>query len=285
LVSRTISLEGNISINYYMDLPQWVVNDPNAYMLFTYADGRTATLRIGDEEASYSEDTGLYIFSCQVTSKEMTDQIRCQFFYGNGKSTEESLYSVKTYTDRILSATTNQTLKDLLVSMLHYGGAAQINFNYATDILANEGLPIPDYTQVTIDGYEVNKNQGTSLVSYAGASLLLESRTTLRLFLRPDSTVGETFTVTHNGVVLNKTARGDLYYVDIPNITANDLDEIFTVTVSHGEEQAEVSYCPLSYCSSVLVNASGLHTRQLQDVAAAVYLYNQSANAYFATIQ
>ena len=60
------------------------------------------------------------------------------------------------------------------------------------------------------------------------------------------------------------------------------MDEYFTLTISDGTETAEVSYSPLSYCASIIENAKGIHDRELQDVATAMYLYNQAANTYFA---
>jgi hypothetical protein len=39
LMFATMSLEGNIGINYYMLLSDAVINDPTAFMQFTLVDG------------------------------------------------------------------------------------------------------------------------------------------------------------------------------------------------------------------------------------------------------
>ena len=72
--------------------------------------------------------------------------------------------------------------------------------------------------------------------------------------------------------------RGDRYYVDIKAIAAQDLDEKFTVTITHGEESYSVEYAPMTYCYNVLNSESA--KASLKDVVTALYLYNQAANAY-----
>jgi hypothetical protein len=211
----------------------------------------------------------------------MTDTVLCQFFWSEGQ-TEQYTYSVKTYADRILASSTSAKLHNLIYAMLNYGAASQIHFEYHTERLANAGQEVPDYTQITIDGYPVNTKQGTTLATYAGASLLLTSETTLRIFFTVDSSIADQFTVTYKGEVLPLGIRSGKYYADIHDIGAKDLDEYFTLTISDGTETAEVSYSPLSYCASIIENAKGIHDRELQDVAAAMYLYNQAANTYFA---
>ena len=278
---RTISLKGNIAINYYMDLSDEVAADENAYMLFTLENGKQFKIPATEGEHTLYQKAYYYVFSCAVSAKEMTDTVICQFFWEGGQ-TEEYTYSVKTYADRILASNSSQKLRDLIYAMLNYGAASQIHFEYHTERLANAGQEVPDYTQITIEGFPVNTKQGTTLATYAGASLLLTSETTLRIFFTVDSSIAELFTVTYKGEVLPLGLRSGKYYADIPDISAKDLDEYFTLTICDGTETAEVSYAPLSYCASIIENAKGIHDRELQDVAAAMYLYNQAANAYFA---
>ena len=280
LCFRTLSLKGNIAINYYMDLSDEVAADENAYMLFTMENGDQIKVPATQGERTLYQGAYYYSFSCAVTAKEMTDTVLCRFFWSGGQ-TESYTYSVKTYADRILTSSTSSKLRDLICAMLNYGAASQIHFQYHTERLANAGQAVPDYTQVTVEGFPVNPKQGTTLASYTGASLLLTSETTLRIFFHVDSSVTDRFTVTYKGQTLPLGIRSDRYFADIPDIGAKDLDEYFTLTIHDGTESAEVSYSPLSYCASVIENAKGLHDRELQDVAAAMYLYNQAANAYF----
>ncbi len=283
LQSCSLTLDGNIAINYYMSIADSVLNDPDAYMLFTQEGKEPVKVYLKDCELSQTRGRQTYVFSYSVNAKEMTDEIKAQFFYGE-TSTEEYLYSVKTYVDNMRAKNADAGLMQLLDSMLHYGAASQIQFNYHTERLANEGLQTPDYSAVSIDGYPTIKGQGTSRVTFVSATLVLLSETTLQLFFRAEEGA-EDFTVSYNGeeLALTLSPESGRYYVEITNISAPKLDEVFTLTLTEGGETAEVVYGPLTYCASVLKNAKGQHSRSLQDTVAALYLYNQAANAYFET--
>ncbi len=276
---RTLSLEGNIAVKFYMSLTEEIYRDESAYMLFTLENEEQ--LKIPAYEGVETQFLGhtYYVFTCEVAAREMTDTIIGQFFYGE-RSTEEYTYSVKTYGDRMLANNIEEPLRNLIHAMLNYGAASQIHFGYHTERLANEGLETPDYSSVSIEGFPINKDQGTSLVRFAGASLLLKSETTLRLFMRMDASP-EGLTVTHNGEELPVMFTSGLYYVDIENISAKDLDEYATITIFDGQESSEISYSPMSYCASVRINANGIHGPTVQDCVAALFLYNQAANIYF----
>jgi hypothetical protein len=75
--------------------------------------------------------------------------------------------------------------------------------------------------------------------------------------------------------------RSGLHYVDIVGISAKDLDENVTVTISDGTNTAEVFFNPMSYCQGVLRDTSGAFTAEMKDLVRALYLYNEAANVYF----
>ncbi len=280
LISRSISLNGNIAVNFYMSLCDEVSFDPNAYMLFKQEGKEDRLVYIRDSVEKQVRGTNAYIFSCEVSAKEMTDTITAQFFYGDGLSTEEYIYSVKAYADNQReNLADNEALMDLLDAMLRYGAASQLQFNYHTERLADADLEKADYTDVVIDGYPITKPQGTELVNLVGASLILKSETTLRYFFRVDPSVAESFTVTYNGAPLAVTYRSGLYSVDVTDIAAPELDMEFTVTVNDGVQEADVTYSPLTYCQSV--RSKDTSTDILKDVCAALYLYNRAANRFF----
>ena len=278
LVSRSISLGGNIAVNFYMSLSDRVAAMEDAYMRFTMADGELRSVSVADCVRAERRGNSYYVFTCEVSAKEMTDIITAQFFYGD-TSTEEYTYSVKTYADKILSVTTKESLRDLLTAMLRYGGASQTHFAYHTDLLAGEGLSAPDYSSVSIP-FSVNRDQGTALVRFAGASLLLKSETTLRIFFQVEETAASSFSVSHQGQPLELHTRQGMYYVDIPNIAANELGQTVDVLVRDGWETATVSYCPLAYCASVLEDAKDRYTTELKNVVASLYLYHTAALTY-----
>jgi len=275
LIYRSISLKGNIAINYYMLLSEEVLADETAYIQFTLADGEVITVPVGEGVETERYGDTFYVFTCAVSAKEMSDSVTCQFFY-NGGSTSEDVYDVKAYADYMLTTSTDEELKALVSAMLNYGAASQIHFEYNTD---GNDLTLPDYSNVVIGGYNTVAGQGTDLAKFHSASLLLKSETTLRFFFAVDASV-ESFTVTHNDQPLTVKQRGGLYYVDVAGISAKDLDENVTIVIHDGTDTANVSYNPMSYCQSVRNDTTGAFDQELKDLVAALYLYNQAANTY-----
>lgn len=274
LSMASITMNGNIAINYYMRLSDEVISDETAYMEFTMADGTVTKIPVSAGiKTDYKGET-YYVYSCVVKAKEMTDDVICQFFYEGG-STAPFTYSVRTYAMNILQKSRNEDMKALVKAMLHYGAATQIHFGYHTERLANAGLEAPDYSGVTINGFNPNLGQGTQNAKFCSVSLLIRSDVTLRFYF--DSQI----TATYNGHNLEVGQRDDRYYVDVVGIVAEKLDENVTIIINDGTETAEVSFNPMAYCQGVLNDTTGAFSDSLKDVVRALYLYNQAANAYF----
>ena len=279
LYSHSISLTGNIAINYYMILSDAVVADPTAYMQFTMAEGQVRKVTVAESDRKLYNGVVYFIFTCEVGAKEMTDTVTAQFFYEGG-ATEIDTYSVKTYADHILGSSTDEELIALVTAMLRYGAASQLQFNHNIGNLADTGLEPVDYSQVDIDVPEFYRPEGTERVKYEGATLILNSQTTLRFYFSTSVPVEE-LRVTYEGEILPIRTSNQLFYVDIEDISAQHLDERFVISLNDGEFTVGIAYSPLYYCASVNENLSGYHSETLQNVVTALYLYNQAANRYF----
>lgn len=277
--SHTLSLTGNIAINYYMRLSPAVLADPTAYMHFTMANGQTHKIPVTEGMETVQNGTTYYVFTCEVGAKEMTDNVLAQFFYAGG-ATEIDTYSVKAYANRLLSISRDEKLLGLITAMLRYGATSQLQFGYHTDALADSGLAPVDYSKIPVDVPATTRPVGTESVKYAGATLILNSETTLRFYFET-SLPADTFTVTYEGQPLAVQTLDQRFYVDIKDIAAPYLDEDFTVTLNDGVETVDITYSPLSYCASVKKNPQGLHSETLVNVVTALYLYNQASDAYF----
>jgi hypothetical protein len=277
---RSVSMKGNIAVNYYMLLSDEVLQDPNAYMQFIMPNGDVVKINVDQGNRVKLSDGETYsVFTCSVAAAEMTDDIKSQFFYTGGSSTE-NIYSVQTYAATILGSNKyDATSKALIEAMINYGAAAQKYFNYKVNDLVNDGLTTPNYSDVAIEGYERIPDQGTDLVVFRTASLLMQSEITLRLYFVMDDSVAEKFTVTYQGEKLKVGKKNGMYYVDVAGIVAAQLDEDVTVIIHDGVEEATVTYNPLTYCATIL-NSEG-YSDTAKELVAALYLYNQAANKYF----
>ena len=109
------------------------------------------------------------------------------------------------------------------------------------------------------------------------ATLLLETETTARIYFKlTGSKTIDRFTFKVDGQVVQAKANGDLYYVEIPNIAAQHLDEMHTVTVGG----LTIRYGGLSYVNQVIKNPA-YATEAMSEAAKALFAYNKMAEYYF----
>ncbi|MFR5876185.1 MAG: hypothetical protein ACLUFN_06820 [Eubacterium sp.] len=293
LAGYTLSLKGNIGVNFHMSLDESVANSETAYMQFTLPNGDVTKINVSDADVRTVNGKDYYVFSCEVAAKEMTDTITAQIIDGDKTGTVYT-YTVKEYADYILAHQDDNTeyanAAALVKAMLNYGSYAQINFNNTANGLANDSEYITDtekdISSVTAETLEQFKNEETrenDFVKFEGSNLSLLSQTTLRLwFTIKDKSKLDSITFTCEGNPLEPVKSGSYYYIEITDIAAKDLDKDYVVTVSDDTESLDVNFSVMAYCYDVLnreITAS--RTQELKNTVAALYLYNVEANNYF----
>ena len=281
--SVKIGLGDKIAVKFMVTLDDSVSDDD--YMLVT-VNGETTRIYVKDTTVETSSLTGeeKHVFVCRVNAKEMTSDITVQMVVG-GTAGSEVTYSVEKYANAILGleSGTYEAEKAMVRAMLNYGGYAQTYFGSENE-LANEDLyeeaddPVLNLGTLDLEEYAPI---GTN-VSKITATLLLESETELRVYFTPEDgrTLDDyTFEVSGNKVVTTGTKDGK-YYVAITGIRADELQDMYTVTIRLTDTQevfASVTYGAMSYVRTVLNNSSDV---DLQNLVKALYLYNQAALDY-----
>jgi len=281
-IGKSLSLNGDIGVNFYVALSRDILEDENARMVFTIGQ-QTHELALADAIEATVEGVACYKFSCSVAAKGMSDEITAQMHGTNGTIGEAIIYSVAAYYDDIcekFDRTEKAELFAMIEAMLNYGAAAQQYFGYNTGNLANakvENKVLPETLDASAFAHVISGSE--KKLALAGASLLLETETTLRIFFRITNDADITsYTFTVDGEEVTPVQREGLYYVELKNISAKNLDETHTITAGN----LTVTYSALSYVHNVLNKADTLNPL-LVEVSKALYLYNQAANAYFAT--
>ena len=280
--SASLSMAGDIGLNYYVQLSDDIILDGGAYMQFTFGDQvQTIPLR-----RALPGDDGTCRFSCAIPAKRMTDVVTGQMYTSAGPVGEAKQYSVKQYCIRMKEhveengLTGYDSLLNMLDAMLNYGAHSQLIFGYNTDNLANadlseEAKALPETLDVSAYAHSVTGSEEG--ITVHSASLLLESRTTIRFYFKLTGDRGiDDVALTVDGTPARLTQSGDLYYVDVPNVAAKELDTMHTVAFEGG---LTVRYCGLSYVNQIL-GWSGATQNEINN-AKALYLFNQTANAYF----
>ena len=146
VVGYSISLDGDIGVNFYMELSDAIAQSSTAKMHFTIPkNGDPDTKDIKVSEATQVEMGGktYYVFKCQVAAKEMTSDITAQIIDGD-KHGELYTYSVKKYADYLIAhAEENEKWAKavpLVKALLNYGAYTQIYFDKNPGKLVNANL-------------------------------------------------------------------------------------------------------------------------------------------------
>ena len=298
LAGHSLSLEGDIGINFFMELNDTILADDDAFLRFTLPDGKVQDVYIypkGNRPVASIDTTTvpgktMYRFQCGVAAKEMRDSVYAQMYLSSGETGKKHSYTVKQYADymkkHLEENESYQKAYGLICSMLNYGSYAQTYFGNHVESLANlDSLTdeqLSEFNAVSEESinrpYDKSTESLPQNVSFMGASLELESETELNLYFWNAGNANLTFE--HKGVVLGQKMSGDYIQVTVKGIAAQNLNDDFEVKllVDGSEECYSVRYSPMHYCYNVL---SRERPEELKNLIKALFIYNQKAIEYF----
>ena len=285
----SISLKGNIALNFYVIPSEELIADPNAYVML----GETKILFSEATTRTVGEDT-LYQFTLSLHAKQMNDVVTLRVYDGEDNlvalyrhSNDEDVtetgysYSVQTYIQTVRDTSSDTKLIALVNAMSDYGSLAQAQFGYNADSRVAVQADLSGVTAADVESFQAVKTDGTATgVSYYGTSLLLQSETVMRIYFTLDEGEISDYTFKLGSKKVTPVQSDGKWYVEIANISAKDLDKTYTLTVSSAEGKiVTIKASALSYVYAVLNGGSNEAT--LIDLVKGLYLYNQAANEYF----
>ena len=216
-----------------------------------------------------------------LAAKEMADSFNVTIYNANDEAiSNPKTDSVRDYVKRAFDSQTVKG-KTMLVDMLNYGAAAQQNFKYNIDDLANNQLTAEQKAYGTKTAAPTTNNLVKD-INYKGTRLVLESRIQMQVaFTGLDRTMYAQYTYRdHNDKVQIVTVAGSefievsgLYGIELNKLVYADARQIVTVQIynSQGALVSTVQDSIESY-----VNRSGA-TDPLFD---ALMKFTDSAKAY-----
>ena len=227
------------ALNLHFLFPVSACDDwTGAYAVITksYADGRadvTVTVPAADWGAeNYGVDYHDAAFT-NIAAKEMTDEITIVVYNADGVAiSNPRTDSIRNYLLRNLENYDSAELRALVVDMLNYGAAAQENFGYNTDDLANKDLTAEQkaFGTATMKTCTDKRVKGAN---FLGTGLELNNSIVLNMYfngLTSDMTAKVTFTDHNNQPVTADAVIADgIVYVD--QIVVADARQLVTVTV------------------------------------------------------
>lgn len=278
LYGYSISLKGDISINFYFDVTEETKNDAGAYILITYPDGTTEKILLREARTKTAGDVIYYVINPTLSAKEINSIISARVVLSDG--TEGILYekSIRGYAEALIANASSYSAEQvaLMEALIAYGEAASTYFGGET-----AEHQMTEITAETLEAYEIQKSGSTDAgMSYYGSSVLLESETTIRHYFKLTSGDITDHTFLLDGEVVtpvNETGTS-YWYIDVPNIVSKDLDKVYVLEA----DGMTIEYSALSYAYAVL-NAYGNDAAKgaMCNAVRALYEYNRAANAYF----
>jgi len=278
LYGYSISLNGDISINFYFDVTEETRNDKDAYILITYPNGTTETILLSEARTKTAGGITYYLVNPALPAKEINSIISARIVLGDG--TEGILYekSIRGYAEALIANADSYSAEQvtLMEKLIAYGEAASAHFG-------GESVEhqMTEITAETLKAYEIQKSGSPDAgLSYFGSSVLLESETTIRHYFRLTS--GEisdhSFLVDGKAVTPMNETGTTYWYIDVPNIVSKDLDRVYTVEA----DGMTIEYSVLSYAYTALLKYSDdPFSVPVCNTVKALYEYNLAANAYF----
>ena len=292
-VGYTLSLKGDIGVNFYLNLSEQEIADGAAVDFVWNVDGtektHSVTLTSGDKAAFG------YKASCPVAVAEMTYDVTATLTIGE-TAVESDTYSAVAYANVILTDDSFRTryieenseekydqLATLVKAMLDYGSKAQVRFNRDVGNPANGGT---DYFtgEVTIprDASDMGEYLDDCGLEYAGSSVIYLSQTTLRHYYRivdPSKFTDEIRNgITFDGEAVTYNEKNGMIFFDKKDISAPQLDTEYVLNINgHDYHYSVLDYSALAYSLDDRSYDDSI-TKQL---AAAVYRYNQAADGFF----
>jgi len=198
-----------------------------------------------------------------ITAKQITESMKVTIYDSNRTKVSVTREDgIKAYAERMLTnPESSDKLKTTLVDMLNYGAAAQKQFNYRTDMLANANLTDEQQAYASEMPTLVNERVLEDESKCAGSSLVLRDNILLDVYF--------------SGIT-------EGMYAEVKYTKHSDTEEK-TYRYEYDEFETSGSYKVLSINTLVIADAKQLVTITVYDKNGNVYTtYKDSMNSYLA---
>ena len=274
VANASVSLKGNVAINYYADLSSELTGESSAATaVFKNAAGETLgePIALNAVQAETSgEMQGKYKFSYPVAARDYQEKITLTVLE-NGAEIAGLSYSVNDYIVAVNAMeSASAELKNAVNALKAYCEAARAYFAGET-VASAEAADLSAFAGV-IEKAEASEAEDADI----NMSLLLKSGTELRIYFKGD------LDCTIGGVAAEKRAAKaeGYYYVSVEDIAAKDLGAEQVLTI--GDYTIKCS--ALSYAAAVEgIVSEETSVVNLKNLVRTLYAYYAAANAYFGT--
>ncbi len=298
-VGHSISLNGNIALNFYLDpTPEELDAGITVNMVMPRGKDEPRTKQVTLDQSNYDTKTGYYKISFELPVAEMSYEVTASPVIAGGDTCFCDTFSVKEYGEYIISNdykaiyTANNahteaeynTLSDLVKAMLDYGAKAQIAFDRTDARLANESNGGEDFFSYDVTSSDMRAINSESIsdmrngdetlgLEYQGSTVVYLSETTLRHYYKIiDAGTFEGVMNTLENFTYGE--KGDYIYFEYRDIPAQELSTPQILTIGG----KSFGFSPLTYGAAAL--ESNRISAAEKELVKAMYRYNRKAVDY-----
>lgn len=294
IIGRNLALGGEIGINLYCDMPS------KNYTVVITTDDKEEKIPAseGYQDSNANGYMGKYIFTIGVPVADMDKEITvtvldaagdsAPLYANNGNENvrlDNDTYTVTVNGTMDATVTAYPNAESLAKATYSYGAFANKYFRN-NDIDSNKIENQADIDKVTAqtledEGYALRtEGELPTGVSFTGFSLLLEEKTSVRVYVKVTDPKAVTFKIGDDVAELETAANGSTY-ICAKNISANKLGNPITFSAVSGTKTYSVRISPLTYAHVVLSRYDGTAQKQeLCQLMKSMYCYFESAVAY-----
>lgn len=269
--AQQLTLSDDLTMKFYISLDDTITQ--SAIASVTVA-GESTTYSIAELEP---DADGYYVIPVPLAAAQMTEKIALQVIDGETVLGEKT-YSVQDYAHVLLSGKYSGETENMVKQMLHYGAMAQRYFGYRQNDLANAGyeLQTGELCVVPDNAAEMSVTDHVSGISFYGTSLVFQNRIAVRHYFLADKDIG-TFTFRVGEKTYLPVSANGLYYIEIPEISPQNMDKTVELSVSDGDNTMTVGYSPVQYIVRMYQKTDD---EKLKELLQAIYGYHLAAKNF-----
>ena len=275
--AHNLTLGSEISLNFYLDVPDECKSDTNRLTLTV--GGRSFT---PDRESYELDGKALERYCLPLNVLQMAEEVEATYTYADGKTVTET-YSAEDYLklaqkksagDEALNALVNATYAYGYYSQRFLAESHGFTLGEDYSALTYDGAPDVAAAKANVTAPVFPDFESSETLSDVKLSLLLDSKTTLRVYITVKDGAAPTVTLGKTGLEVFADTQANTWYADVAELAAHQLGKDFTLEVN-GET---VAVSALSFCCQVLNAEAGYE--YAESCAAAIYEYYMATMGY-----
>ena len=243
----TVTLGNAMEISFFVKQEYIIGEDYYAIVEHDLPDGTTTEKKYEFAEWEARRLSGVDYYAINYTdlsAKQIADELRVTIYKGDGTQASNIRNDgLSAYAYRTLASTKDSELRTVLVDMLNYGAAAQVQFNYNTENLANADAD--SYQQYATPDISHIKDERVPGENFVGTTLTLENNIQLTGYfknLTSDMYAVATFTDHYGNDKKLEVSGSDFvkynsttYGVCVDNLVVADAAQLVTITVYNSD--------------------------------------------------